>query len=285
MQTEFSFPFPITPAEVGGGKLAVFFSIKSGSGASTLACLAAISLAENNQVALADLNPESKIRTYMGFPADVSSASILDINGANLPESVISASEVSYIHNLKVFPGAVRVLDSSQISAALHQKACISFKKIFPYTVAAVGPLYSAAWAGLLLADYVFVVLNPSRTDMDCYQDQMGILERLGIAGRSVTVMNKLGYPGALDRKGILAYFTPDMIVPYDKSIAGAGNRRCLAPSRDLKNQFRRMLLGNEVKERPVAGLKSKGGGHHETQGSGPLPDQCAGASGWTLPE
>lgn len=230
--------------------LVAFMGIKSGAGASTLACLAAICLAERNGAALIDLNPESKVRTYMGFPADVSSASILDINGVNSPESVICAGEDSSVCNLKVFPGAIRALDASQVSAALQHKACSSLKQAFSSTVAVMGPLYSSSWAGLILADTICVVINPSRTDMDSFRDQMDTLRRLGVASRVRTILNKLGYPGSLDKKGAMGFFQPDMAVAYDKSIAGACNRRSLLPTRELKNKFNRMLCQDEEKGR-----------------------------------
>jgi hypothetical protein len=61
--------------------------------------------------------------------------------------------------------------------------------------------------------------------------------------------MNKLGYPGALDRKGIMAYFKPDVTVDYDRSIAGAGNRRNLVPSREIRNELLRVLIEKDSLE------------------------------------
>src|SRR5665647_17815 len=87
------FPFPVNPNQVGGGKLISYISLSPGAGATILGCLHAIYSATNDNVALIDFNPSSKARTYMGLPADVSSASILDLNSAYSPNDLYSAGD------------------------------------------------------------------------------------------------------------------------------------------------------------------------------------------------
>lgn len=241
------FPFPITPSDVGTGKLVSFISLKAGSGASTLACCAAMTFAQQQMTALVDLNPESKVRCYMGMPSDVTTASVLNLAGIGENESIMSAGENSRCNNLVVFPGTVQTLDSKQITAVLHQKACVSLKQTFTMSVAVLGGLTTSSWAAILLSDIICVVMTPSRADMDAYRDQMEIISRLGAGERTITILNKLAYPGAVDDDGSIDYFRPDIVVPYDVKLIEGCNKRDITPSNAIKSAMNSLFSDHQA--------------------------------------
>ncbi|MFY9273587.1 MAG: hypothetical protein WAO37_11380, partial [Thermacetogeniaceae bacterium] len=84
------FPFPINPEDAGDNFAVGFLSPVAGAGATTLACLTALSLAESNKnVALVDF--AGKARAYMGMTVNDCPASVLDVLGVNEPSKIRSA--------------------------------------------------------------------------------------------------------------------------------------------------------------------------------------------------
>jgi hypothetical protein len=240
------FPFPTSPQEAGKGILISFISVRQGAGASSLACMTAISAAGiKEDVALIDFNPESKIRAYMGYPgAEITTLSILDINSVSSPEIIFSACE-QHRTGIKVFPGVIpKVTDAQMIESKLVMKAAAYLKQSSPLTVAALGPLYSASWAIPMISDLVCVVAKPERHNMDNYRDTVEFLARLGCSGRMKIILNQQGYPGCIDAEGSIKWFSPDIVIPYSKSIAVDCNRRDLRPDRKLKDRLLRLIKG-----------------------------------------
>ncbi|WP_054697578.1 hypothetical protein [Syntrophomonas palmitatica] len=242
------FPFPTSPQEAGKGILISFLSVKQGSGASTLGCMTAICSAGIKQdVSLIDLNPESKVRAYMGYPgSEVTTMSVLNINSVSTPDMIFSASEQHHT-GVRVFPGVLpKITDASLIDAKLAMKATAYLKQVSPITIAVLGPIYDACWAVTMISDLVCVVVRPDRINMDSFRDTVEFLGRLGCAGRIKIILNQQNYPGSIEPQGAIKWFSPDYIVPYDKHIATQCNRRELSPDRKTKDILLKLVKGAE---------------------------------------
>ncbi len=240
-------PFPTTPQEAGKGVLISFLSVKQGAGASTLACLAAHTLAGiKKDVSLIDFNSESKVRSYMGYPTGRETpASILDIQSIFSPDMIYTASEV-HASGIKVFPGVPhRILDASMIDAKLLLKATTFLKQTSPLTVANLGPLYGPSWIVAQLSDLICVVVRPDRPNMDAFVETADILNRLGCEDRVRVILNQQNYQGSINAKDAGKYFMPDAEIPYSKNIAESANKRDLVPDRTIKNPM--LTLFKEV--------------------------------------
>lgn len=236
-------PFPTSPQEAGRGILISFVSIKQGAGASTLACLAALTLSGvNRETALIDFNPESKVRSYMGYPTGRETpVSILNIQSVFSSDMIYTASENH--HLIKLFPGVMhRPLDASMIDAALLLKATTLLKQTSPITIANLGPLYGPSWVTAMLSDIVCVVVRPDRPNMDAFIEATDYLARLGREGKIKIILNQQKYPGAIQPQNALKYFAPDFIIPYTKTIAEAANKRDLKPDTNFKNFFLKLI-------------------------------------------
>ncbi len=230
--------FPTTPREAGRGILISFLPLRAGAGAATLACMTGLIACKHYDTSIIDLNQDSKVRSYLGFQ-DLSSStvSILDINGVATPEGIFSASEQHH-SGLKVFPGASpRVLDASQIDTQLMLKAVTYLKKTSPLTTAVINPLYSS-WMAAMLSDLVCLVVKPDRPNMDAFRETTDFLTRLGCSDRLKIILNQNGYVGSLESKGAINYFSPDIVIGYDKSISEMCNRRVLDPSKNIRSEL-----------------------------------------------
>lgn len=241
------FQFPTSPQEAGKGILVSFVSVRQGAGASSLACMAAISAASTKDVSLIDFNPESKVRAYMGYPgAEVTTLSILNINSIGLPETIFTASEQHHT-GIKVFPGVLpKITDAQLIDSKLIMKAATYLKQNSPLTITVLGPLYGASWVVPMISDLVCVVVKPDRPNMDNFRDTVDFLARLGCGGKMKIILNQQGYPGCIDTEGAIKWFSPDIIIPYNKNIAIGCNRRELKPDRKIKDQFLKLVKGAE---------------------------------------
>ncbi len=237
------FQFPTSPQEAGKGILISFVSVRQGAGASSLACMAAISAASIKDVSLIDFNPESKVRAYMGYPgAEITTLSILNINSVSSPEIIFSASEQHHT-GVRVFPGVLpKVTDAQLIDSKLVMKAATYLKQSSPFTIATIGSLYGTSWVVPMVSDLVCIVVRPDRHNMDNFRDTVDFLARLGCSGRMKIILNQQGYPGCIDAEGSIRWFAPDIIIPYNKSIATDCNRRELKPDRKIKDQLLKLV-------------------------------------------
>jgi len=229
------FPFPIEP-KTGSGELISYLSVNPGSGASTLACHNAIYLAEKD-ICLIDFNRNSKVRTYMGLPEDVSSASILNINGISSPQEIYSAGEKHH-SNVFIIPGVIRLLDVPQIDTSLHLKSVMLLKKSFDISVAVLDTLSGPSWITAMLSNVIYVVVTANRADMDVFRDTMEFLNRLGCSERIKIILNQAGAAGGITEEGAIKFFNPDIIIPYDSKIKKECNQRKLSPKKSMKNYF-----------------------------------------------
>ncbi|MCL6558063.1 MAG: hypothetical protein K6U74_04525, partial [Firmicutes bacterium] len=100
------FPFPTSPGEAGPGKLAGFFPVLPGAGATTLACMVALAMQKQN-VAIVDLRRRGKVRSYMGITPDVSSGSVLDAAGIQ-KHAEIRRAGIMHPREVFVIPGVIR---------------------------------------------------------------------------------------------------------------------------------------------------------------------------------
>lgn len=242
------FQFPTSPSEAGKGILISFLPVRQGVGVSSLSCMTAISLSSiKKETALIDFNPESKVRAYMGYPgAEVSTVSILNINSVSAPDQIYSACEQHHT-GIRVFPGVVpKVMDATLIDAKLILKAATYLKQNSPLTIATLGSIYGPSWVAAMISDMVCVVVKPDRPSMDNFRDTVEFLARLGCSGRIKIILNQQGYPGCIDSDGSLKWFSPDIVIPYDKKIATDCNRRDLQPDRKLKDQLLKIVKGVE---------------------------------------
>lgn len=231
------FSFPTTPNKAGQGKLISFFSIRPGAGASVLACLYASFLAERKETALIDLNPDSKARTYLGMPEEVTSASIVNINSVFDANDIYSAAEKTS-QNILLFPGVTRIMSQSQVTVQTHLKAATYLKQSFNHSVAILGPL-SQNWITAMLSDVICVVLSPNRPDLDGFREHMEFLSRLGCQDRVKIILNQYDIPGAIKKDDIAKHFAVDYVLPYDKTIRVEANRRKPLVKSSHRNIFR----------------------------------------------
>jgi len=232
------FPFPIDP---GAGKNPAigFLSPVAGAGATTLACLTALSLAESKKnVALVDLSPAGKVRTYMGMTVNDCPVSILDALGINEPSKIHSAG-VRHPRSLFVIPGVARPLDVSQVASKLVNKTISFLKNEFDYTVVVLPPVNDAGWAGAILCDMVCCVFKPDRADLDCCGDILELLFRLGCGGRVKVILNQSKAPGALLKEEVVEILKPDLKIQYDPALRSMCNKRYLNTE-----QYKKQLLG-----------------------------------------
>lgn len=231
------FPFPTEPIQAGSGTLISYISLRPGAGASTLACCHAMYVAEKQEVCLIDFNRNSKVRTYMGLTEDVSSASVVNINGVDSPQEIFRAGEKHH-SNTFVIPGIIRLMDTSQMDAALHLKAASLLKKSFETSVAVLDTLSGPSWVTAMLSDAIYVVVTANRSDMDSFRDSMEFLSRLGCGERIKIILNQLGSAGEITEEGARKFFDPDIIIPYDSKIKRESNQRKLSPKKTMRNYF-----------------------------------------------
>lgn len=236
-------PLPLSPGDLEGrGRIVGFLSPAPGAGAATLACLAALAAAgEGTDVALADLEPRGKVRSYMGLTPDVCPASVLDVAGIEAPEEVGRAGA---LHPRKVFvvPGAPRALDAPQVTTQLALKTLALLKRAFTLTVAVLGPLYAAGWAAAMACDRLWLVVRPLRLDLDFFADDMDLLARLGCAPRIGVALNQDGLPGGLRSEEAAEAFGASVVVPHLPQLAAGCNRRYLEAPKKLRKQLLDML-------------------------------------------
>ena len=228
------FSFPTTPKEAGKGKLVTFLPVKTGVGASTLACYAALSFGNIQEVNLIDFSPESKMRSYMGYPPETSSVSVLDIRAANNPDSIFSASE-KYSEKINVFPGVLpKILDIATMDTSLVLKAGSYLKRTSDLSIAVSGPLDGYSWALPMISDLIFVVVKPDRPSLDACREQLETLARLGCQHRVRVILNQTQAPGGISDTE--SFFTPDIVIPYNVEIVRQCNKRNLTPDRRIQN-------------------------------------------------
>lgn len=238
------FNFPTTPREAGKGSLISFLSLRAGAGAATLACMCALTACKHYDTSIIDFNQESKIRSYLGFQdLDASTVSILDINGVVKPDGIFSASEKHHT-GLNVFPGvSSRVLDASQIDTHLILKAITYLKGTSPLTIAVINSLH-ISWIAALLSDVICLVIKPDRPNMDAFRENVEFLNRLGCSERLKIILNQEGYAGGLEKKGAINYFSPDVVIGYDKTIPEMCNRRLIEPTKFIRNELFTLTKG-----------------------------------------
>ena len=243
------FPFPINPEDAGDNFAVGFLSPVAGAGATTLACLTALSLAESNKnVALVDF--AGKARAYMGMTVNDCPASVLDVLGVNEPSKIRSAG-VNHPRNLFVIPGAVRPLDVPQITSKLVNKTICYLKNEFDYTIAILPPVYESGWAGAIVCDNISCVFKPDRTDLDICSSILELLIRLGCGGRIKVILNQSKAPGALLEEEVVEILKPDLTIKYDSALRSMCNKR---------------YLNTEQYKKPLLDLV-EGGIGHDTKG------------------
>jgi MinD-like ATPase involved in chromosome partitioning or flagellar assembly len=243
------FPFPINPEDAGDNFAVGFLSPVAGAGATTLACLTALSLAESNKnVALVDF--VGKARVYMGMTVDDCPVSVLDVLGVEQPSKIRSAG-VNHPRNLFVIPGAVRPLDVPQITSKLVNKTICYLKNEFDYTIAILPPVYESGWAGAIVCDNISCVFKPDRTDLDICSSILELLIRLGCGGRIKVILNQSKAPGALLEEEVVEILKPDLTIKYDSALRSMCNKR---------------YLNTEQYKKPLLDLV-EGGIGHDTKG------------------
>lgn len=220
------FPFPIDPDNAGGNPAIGFLSPVAGAGATTLACLTALSLAESKKsVALVDF--VGKARSYMGMTVNDCPVSVLDVLGIKEPAKIYSAM-VNYPRSLFVIPGAVRPLDVPQITSKLVNKTICYLKDEFDYAIAVLPPIYDAGWAGAIVCDMVCCVFKPDRTDVDICSSILELLIRMGCGDRINVILNQCKAPGALLEDEVAEILKPDVTIKYDPILRSMCNKRYL---------------------------------------------------------
>ena len=241
------FNFPTKPREAGKGTLISFLPLRAGAGAATLACMCSLTAVQHYDTAIIDFNFESKVKTYLGFQdLEASNLSILDVNGITNPEGVYSASEQHH-SGLKVFPGvSSKVLDALQVDTHLTLKATRFLKQTSQLTIAVLSPLFTSSWIVAMLSDLVCLVVKPDRPNMDAFRETVDFMGRLGCSERLKIILNQTEYPGSLETRGSVNFFSPDVVIPYRKEIPVMCNKRNLQPNRNIRNELFKLVKGAE---------------------------------------
>lgn len=178
---------PMSPQELPGkGKVIAFMPLIPGSGATTLALYAVFSLmAGQREIAVADLTPWGKARTYLGLLPQDYPASILDVLEHEEDED-ITRFGVLHPFGFYVYPGVIRRLDAVLElgpDPTVGMRIAGALKRAFDVTVLILPPLEASGWAGGMIADHVYLVVPPQRVALDVYADVMAALERFGMRG------------------------------------------------------------------------------------------------------
>ena len=200
-----------------------------------MACLYALHAAEEGaSVALADLSPRGKVRAYMGLTPDVCPASVLDMEGVDVPEEVNKAG-VLHPRGVFVVPSVARTLDAAQVDTQLSLKALSFLKRVFDLVVVVLGPLYRNGWAVAMVCDQLFAVVRPCRADVDLYVEDMDLLERLGCGGKTRVVLNQSTLPGGIKEEDVQKVLAVEAAVPFLPEVQAGCNKRYLVVSKKLK--------------------------------------------------
>lgn len=224
---------PVSPDDLKGrGKILAFLPLYPGSGATTLSIYAAMTVTgkkdEPKEVALADLTPWGKARSYLGLHPDDYPASVLDLIRA---EDGDDAARFGVLHpfGFFVFPGVVHRLDAvlellPEPLAAVRAAARI--KASFDTGLLIQPPVESGGWAGAMVADRIFLVVPPARAAVDALPDVLSVLDRFGARPRTKVVLNLVGKPGTMDPRDVISAIRPEATLPYDPRVEEAINRR-----------------------------------------------------------
>lgn len=243
---------PMSPHELPGkGKVIAFMPLIPGSGATTLALYAVFSLmAGQREIAVADLTPWGKARTYLGLLPQDYPASILDVLEHEEDED-ITRFGVLHPFGFFVYPGVIRRLDAVLElgpDPTVGMRIAGVLKRAFDVTVLILPPLEASGWAGGMIADHVYLVVPPQRVALDVYADVMAALERFGMRGRVTTILNLLRKPGTMEAEDAVQEIRPFAALPYDPRVEEAANRRRLDGARRFQQAFRR-ALGTHLRE------------------------------------
>ena len=183
------------------------------------------------------------MRSYMGYPPETSSVSVLDIRAANNPDSIYSASE-KYSEKINVFPGVLpKIMDIANMDTSLVLKAGSYLKRTSDLSIAVSGPLDGYSWALPMISDLVFVVVKPDRPSLDACREQLETLARLGCHHRVRIILNQVQAPGSIS--GTESFFVPDIIIPYNGEIIKQCNRRNLSPDKKIQNILLKAIQDN----------------------------------------
>ena len=239
---------PVSPNDLKGrGKILAFLPLYPGSGATTFAIYAAMTLMgkkdESKEVALADLTPWGKARSYLGLHPDDYPASVLDLIRAGEGDD---AARFGVLHpfGFFVFPGIVHRLDavlelSPEPLAAV--RAADRIKASFDTGLLILPPVESGGWAGAMIADVVYLIVPPTRAAVDALPDVLSILDRFGARHRMKVVLNMLGKPGTMDPRDVISTIRPDATLPYDAKVEEAANQRRPDYARRFRARFQKI--------------------------------------------
>lgn len=264
---------PLSPGDLEGeAEVVGFFSPAPGAGAATLACLCALHAAgEGRNVALADLCPRGKVRAYMGLTPDVCPASVLDMEGVDVPEEVNKAG-VLHPRGVFVVPSVARTLDVVQVDTRLSIKAVSLLKRAFDLVFVVLGPLYGNGWAVAMVCDRLFAVVRPCRVDLDLYAEDAELLERLGCGGKTRVVLNQATLPGAIKEEDVRKVLTPEVTLPFLSEVQAGSNKRYLVVSKKVRKLLSPVFSGGKQtssrKETSTGGLIEGGSDAGERAGS-----------------
>lgn len=217
-------PFPTTPEETGPGKLIGFYSLTPGAGATTLACMVALSMQKQDTVVV-DMRYRGKLRTYLGITLEINSGSVLDVASITKHAEIRNAS-MEHPRGIYVIPGVFRPLDAAQITTSFVSKVLIHLKNTFKHSVVILEPVWMCGWPGVLMCDSVCVVMKPCREDIDIYHEEIDLISRLGAAHRMKIIMNQANLPGGIKEKEIATMLGYDYSIPYDPRIQTSANKR-----------------------------------------------------------
>ena len=211
-----SFPFPIEPKAAGGGLLTTYVPISPGAGASTLACVHALSHSSKSP-ALIDFNPAGKVRTYMGLQNELGT-NLLNIEQAKSPSDILAAS-MEHPSGVRVIPGISRILEAPRITAEFQLKACSMLKKQFDMSLAVLGSLNGPNWITIMLSNLICLVVTPNRNDIDLFSESMEYIARLGASDRTQVILNQSGKPSTIKAEEAYKEFMKPKIFNFNETL------------------------------------------------------------------
>lgn len=234
------FPFPTNPKEAGKFPLVSFTSLKSGAGATTLACMSALINAPLKSTAIVDFSPEGKVRSYMGFPPEISSASILDLMQEEDSQAILRAGE-EHSSGVRVIPAPSKPMDFLSVNPSLLLKISSFMKRGFDLNITVLGQLQQS-WIATMLSDMIVVVVEGNRANIDAFKDHKEFLKRLGCLDRTKIILNQAGRPGDIEKKDAIEFFKPDIVIDYDKNISLTTNKRDIQISNKVQIELKKLF-------------------------------------------
>ncbi len=232
----------------GHGKVVTVFSPKGGSGKSVVATNLAVAVARSGvRTLLIDLDlqfGDSALTLAVAPRATIANlaTSAGDLDAAKLRAFVSTDTR----NGLDLLPAPQRPEEADAVGQAELAAVLVAARSMYDAVVVDTGPLFDGAMlAALDHTDELLLVCNPEVTSLKNVRIGLETIDRLGFERERVSlVANRLGAPGALDRKAIESALDAEVAyeLPDDPAVPAAINRAVPVVVSNEKSPFSRAL-------------------------------------------